>query len=191
LTGQLPPRRIDLTDLPKGPKWNAWGACASSESTGNSCTYVSLKQKIPAYSNYAFSISLGAQTFEKLGSQLYQMKIDSLNQEAEWNAVTSLVRPSDSTSSPILDCLRKMVLFASAMLTSPNYTGPPFELLIARFYVNEVSFAVDEITRAMEGRDLQRAIDAWVFGRDSFNSYFTVVNKAIVPKVGDPFRYIQ
>ena len=186
---------MDLTELPKGPKWNAWGACTSSESTGNSCTYVSLKQRIPAYSNYAFSIVQGANSFKKMGVELDNLNHPTENglvPQTDWNTVLSFLRKSGSTTpTPILDCLRKMVLLASAMLTSPNYTGPPFELLIARFYVNEVSFALDEIEEAIENYDLKRALDAWAFGRDSFNSYFTVINRAIVPKVGDKFIYIE
>lgn len=80
-----------------------------------------------------------------------------------------------------------MVLLATAMLTSPNYTGPPFELLIARYYINEVDFAMKEIGMALKANDVRRANAAWRFGADSWNSYFTIVNNAIVPKVGEKF----
>jgi hypothetical protein len=92
---------------------------------------------------------------------------------------------------PASDALLKMVLLSTALLTSPNYTGPPFELLIARYYVNEAAFSMKEITDALKVNDLNRAIAAWEFGSDSWNSYFTIVNNAIVPKVGEKFSMIE
>jgi hypothetical protein len=92
--------------------------------------------------------------------------------------------------SPV-DAQLKMVLFASAMLTSPNYSGSSKELLVARFYVNEFKFAVTEIGNAIQNQDATRALAAWEFGKDSFNSYNQVINQQIVPKVGDPFPFIE
>ena len=185
-SGQIPPRNIDLRNLPGGPKWNAWGTC-SNDSSGNSCTYVSLKQRIPAYSNYAFSISLGAREFKDLGGKLRTLSSESsLNDEHVLDLLQYVSPPS-----PPVDAQLKMILFAGGVLTSPNYSGPPFELLIARFYVNELNFSTKEITNALQAKDVERAIAAWEFGRDSWNSYFTIVNKAIVPKVGDKFSMIE
>ncbi|KAL3894551.1 MAG: hypothetical protein SGARI_007705, partial [Bacillariaceae sp.] len=91
---------------------------------------------------------------------------------------------------PAVDALLKMVLFASGMLTSPNYNGPNKRLLVARFYANESGFAVREIVNAIEQRDSQRALAAWEFGKDSWNSYFQIVNEAVSAKVGDKFEPI-
>lgn len=77
-----------------------------------------------------------------------------------------------------------------AMLTSPNFPGPSRELLVARYYANEVRFANREILAAVRERDAGRALQAWQFGKDSWNSYFQVVARQIVPKVGDPFEII-
>ena len=190
-SGQTPPRRIDLGNLPEGPKWNAWGIC-SNDAGGNSCTYVSLKQKIPAYSNYAFSISLGAKEFTDLGRKLSQLSSDTIG-DGQVSALLQFISSGEPkvSPSPAVDAQLKMVLLSAALLTSPNYTGPPFELLIARFYINEIHFATKEISNALQEKDIERAIGAWEFGRDSWNSYFTIVNKAIVPKVGDKFSLIQ
>ena len=35
------------------------------------------------------------------------------------------------------------------------------------------------------------ALDAWALGVDSYNSYFTVVNPRIVPKVGEQFAPVR
>jgi hypothetical protein len=193
-SGQQPPRSIDVTNLPPGPKWNAWGTCSTDSSTGNSCTYVSLKQKIPAYSNYAFTISLGSKEYSELGSKLRSLSSSNADiSDSQILEVLQYLRTSEnkSTPSPAIDAQLKMVLFATAVLTSPNYTGPPFELLIARFYINELNFATKEIASAIKSKDLERAVGAWEFGKDSWNSYFTIVNKAILPKVGDKFILIR
>jgi hypothetical protein len=34
------------------------------------------------------------------------------------------------------------------------------------------------------------AADLWEYGRDSWNSYFQIVNQHITPKVGDPFQLV-
>lgn len=172
-------------------KWNAWGTCAESAS-GNSCTYVSLKQKIPAYSNYAFLISLGAKEFTDLGVKIQELSSQSQITDNQIISLLEYVKPGEAkmAPSPAVDAQLKMVLFSTAVLTSPNYTGPPFELLIARFYINELNFATNEIATALRAKDITRARAAWEYGRDSWNSYFTIVNKAIVSKVGDQFTLI-
>lgn len=196
MTGRLPPRIL----LPKvridDPKFNAWGACLSSESSGggqNSCTYVSLNQRIPAYSKYAISIALGANSYRQVGNLLESISKQSNDDSASsslWNEALSYLEPASNNTppSPAIDALLKMILFASAMLTSPNYSGPPMEMLVARFYVNELGFAINELSSAIAERDIGRAKVAWQFGKDSWNSYFAIVNRAIVPKVGDKFE---
>ncbi len=177
----------------QGPKYNAWGSCVTDSSTGNSCTYVSLKQRIPAYSQYSFSISIGARDFKELGLKIKALPSDASLQRDD---IISLLQYIEATQDekylpPAPDALLKMVLMATAMLTSPNYTGPPFELLIARYYINETAFSLREIADALKRNDIVRAKAAWDFGADSWNSYFTIVNNAIVPKVGEKFDLIQ
>ena len=190
MSNKIPPRRLDLAQLPADdPTWNAWGSCTKNEATGNSCTYVSLKQRQPAYSKYAFSINLGRREYEQLGQVLRQaakLGPDS----AAWAEAAVLVDPGsgrDRLPSPAVDAMLKMVLFATAMLTSPNYSGPSREMLVSRFYVNEAYYAIKEIRAAIEARDATRALAAWEFGKDSFNSYFAILNRSIVEKVGDKF----
>lgn len=182
MMGRAPPRLMGegmmKTD---NPQWNTFGTCESSGGT-NSCTYVSIKQqRIPAYSKYAFLIQLGAKDFRRLGAAL---------DKADWETSESLLSSATSVPPPAIDALLKMILFASSMLTSPNYSGPNRELLVARFYVNECGFATKEIASAVDARDLNRAKAAWDFGRDSWNSYLTIVNRQITPKVGDKFELI-
>lgn len=185
MIGKLPPRRLASLE-PDSPKWNVWGSC-ETDSGGNPCTYVPLKQRIPAYSKYAFNIALGAKEYQQVGKILQQAKKD----DNVLSSAATLVDLNQSPPPPAVDALLKMVLFASAMLTTPNYSGPPRDLLVARFYVNEASFATTEVAKAIGEKDINRALNAWEFGKDSWNSYLNIVNRGIVPKVGDPIPLIQ
>jgi hypothetical protein len=190
ILGKTPPQALNAP-LAKtaldDPQWNAFGSCETSGGT-NSCTYVSLKQRIPAYSKYASSILYGAKEFQALGRILYDDNI----QNYDWRnlAAPYLVTEEKRYPPGPMDAELKLILLATALLTSPNFPGPSRELLVARFYANEVHFAHAEIVRALTANDRIRAQAAWEFGRDSWNSYFQVVNKAIVPKVGEPFPII-
>jgi hypothetical protein len=183
MMGKTPPRKLDGPLITDDPEFNAFGSCEASENGGsNSCTYVSLKQRIPTYSKYGFIIALGAKEFSMLGNCL---------RKDDWKgAVPYLMTQPEQPPPPPVDALLKMVLFASGMLTSPNYSGPSKRLLIARFYANEVGFAIEEIKDAIDAKDQQRAIAAWEFGKDSWNSYIQIVNDSISVKVGDKFAPI-
>jgi hypothetical protein len=191
MMGKSPPRLLSGPISLDDPQWNAFGTCETTGagSATNSCTYVSLKQRIPAYSKYAFNIRLGAKEYRLLGKELNRAA--ATNSESAWDTAASyLTTLPQSPPPPPVDALLKMVLFASSMLTSPNYSGISRELLVARFYVNEVSFATKEIAAAIDARDSKRALAAWDFGKDSWNSYFQIVNGRISPKVGDEFELL-
>lgn len=119
--------------------------------------------------------------------------MESINSNEQIESILGYLKMGDDKKylPPAPDALLKMVLLATALLTSPNYTGPPFELLIARYYINEVAFSMKEIANAVRAKDITRAQSAWDFGADSWNSYFTIINNAIVPKVGEKFAFIQ
>lgn len=145
-----------------------------------------MKQRIPAYGKYAFSIGLGANEFGQLGKML---KIPNPN----WGEAAKLVDAGfeQRMPSPTVDALLKMALFATQMLTSPNYSGPSRELLVSRYYINECAFATRELAKAIDERDVGTAMGLWEFGKDSWNSYLSIVNRSISPKVGDKFTMIS
>jgi len=185
MMGKTPPRKLDGPLITDDPEFNAFGSCETSQDNGggsNSCTYVSLKQRIPTYSKYGFIIALGAKEYSLIGNLLKKGDFKG--------AVPYLLTGPQQPPPPSVDALLKMVLFASGMLTSPNYSGPSKRLLVARFYANEVGFAIEEIKDAIDAQDQQRAIAAWEFGKDSWNSYFQIVNDSISVKVGDKFEPI-
>ena len=86
---------------------------------------------------------------------------------------------------------RSALLLADALLVSAASGSLGREILVARFYVNELFFSTEEVVRALEAEDVPRALDAWALGVDSYNSYFTVVNPRIVPKVGEQFAPVR
>lgn len=191
LTGRNPPRRLDAPLRGDDPQWNAFGSCSSAVDGGNSCTYVSLSQRVPAYSKYAFAISDGANEFRKLGELLRMLVQNPAAGDTVWDEAASYVtRIVNGYPPSIIDAELKMVLFATALTTSPNFPGPSRELLVARYYVNETRYASEQIAVAIQRRDAIKALQAWEFGRDSWNSYFKIVNRSIVPKMGDKFQYV-
>lgn len=192
MTGRIPPRNLQEAQLaPDDPQWNAFGSCQTNAegSATNSCTYVSLRQRIPAYSKYGYIIALGAREYQQLGDFIREQQKGTVDPSWRREAL-SYLQSSTSSPPPTTDSLLKMILLASGLLTSPNFNGPNRELLVARYYVNEVKFALSEIVDAVQQGDLPRALNAWEFGRDHWNSYFVIVNRQISPKVGDKFQRI-
>lgn len=192
MTGKLPPRRLESALKGDDPQWNAFGSCESKvKGEGNPCTYVSLKQRVPAYGKYASSIAAGAKDMQKLGAVLQKIAKQPSDADLWEQAASYVVKESGSVPPPLVDAELKMILFGTAMTTSPNFPIPPKELLVARFYSNECHYASTELSDAILNRDILRAIQAWEFGRDSWNSYFKVINPSISPKVGDKFEPIS
>ena len=199
VTGKLPPRVLTTQLKGDDPQWNAFGSCTTSESTGtNSCTYVSINQRRSAYNKYASSISYGASEYQKLGTILDAIQKSqssspdaTAQQSVLWHNAADLVSPLSDAPSATVDAELKMVLFATAMLTSPNFPGPSRELLVARFYANEVRYSHRKLYDSLQDHNLQQAQLIYEFGRDSWNSYFQTVARSIVPKVGDPLLAIE
>eukprot|EP00977_Amphora_coffeiformis_P026723 scaffold29365_cov153-Amphora_coffeaeformis.AAC.4 len=180
-TGKLPPRLLTSSLQGDDPQWNAFGSCTSSVDGGNSCTYVSLKQRGPAYAKYGSTIAQGGKEYEALGKILRQSNPD-------WAQALGLIRADLGAAT--VDAELKMILLATALMTSPNFPIPSKELLVARYYANEIHYAQGKLRTAVEERNREDALQIWEFGKDGWNSYFTVVNRSITPKVGDKFELI-
>jgi len=187
-TGRRPPRVLNVENLPKDdPKWNAWGECAKDANGGNACTYIPLKQRYDAYSKYGISVAAGAEDFVALGSAL---------KKKDLSAVGFLLDAGDKGRSPgaARSAARRALLLADGLLISANSGSLGREILVARYYVNEIHFATESIATIMDGAepvDWAAAADAWRLGVDSYNSFFAVVNTKIAPKVGEKFVAIR
>lgn len=155
MTGKLPPRLLSNPLQQDDPGWNAFGSCTSADG-GNPCTYVSLKQRGPAYSKYASTIFQGAKEYQALGGILQQS-------EPSWDQAVPLIRADLGAAA--VDAELKLILLATALTTSPNFPVPSKELLVARFYANEVHYAQKALLAAVETRDQALALEAWKFGK--------------------------
>eukprot|EP00529_Nitzschia_sp_RCC80_P026197 CAMPEP_0113480538 /NCGR_PEP_ID=MMETSP0014_2-20120614/21929_1 /TAXON_ID=2857 /ORGANISM="Nitzschia sp." /LENGTH=352 /DNA_ID=CAMNT_0000373975 /DNA_START=108 /DNA_END=1167 /DNA_ORIENTATION=- /assembly_acc=CAM_ASM_000159 len=97
-----------------------------------------------------------------------------------------------STYGDILDgtapeySIRPMGLFANGFLASEN-TGTTNELLLARWYINEVALDITDIKNAKSQDDARRSYDAAIA---ALNSYIGLINRCITSKVGEPFTQI-
>jgi len=176
--GTVPPRSISQAAT-KQPEWNAFGACVD-----NSCTYVPIAQRYAGYTKYEPRLSRGLRDYQSLGFSIKRQ---------DWPMVAAAVVPIEQgiMATPTVDALLKAGLLAPQMLVSPNNLRERRDVALATFYVNEVDFAIREIRKAASVRDAEAAMAAWQFGADSWNSYLSVINPRIVPKVGEPLEPIQ
>lgn len=88
-------------------------------------------------------------------------------------------------SDPIY-ALRPLGLLANGFLGSEN-TGTTNELLLARWYINEMYLRVGDIRNATTDKEAQDAHEAL---QKSINSYYAMMNRVITSKVGNKFEYI-
>ena len=176
--GVVPPRKISAPNVEQ-PQWNTFGACVE-----NSCTYVPIAQRYQAYSKYEGRLHRGLRAYQELKESIAKNNWDAISQ------ATSRDSSASQPLAPAIDALLKAGLLASAMLVSPNNLREKREQALATFYVNEASYALERIATAATARDSEAALAAWDFGKDSWNSYLAVINRAVVPKVGEPFELI-
>ncbi|KAG7351071.1 hypothetical protein IV203_010431 [Nitzschia inconspicua] len=82
--------------------------------------------------------------------------------------------------------IRPMGLLANGFLASEN-TGTTNELFLARWYINEIFLDINDI-RSASSKDA--ALKSHAAAKKAMNSYLTLMNRVITPKVGDPFAYV-
>lgn len=132
-----------------------------------------LKQRYDGYNKYQVSIRAGTAALEG------PLLAAAAGAAADWPA---------AAEAELVRALRRGVLLGNALLISANY-GTSNEALVARFYVNEAYYALTALAAARRaGGAAPAAAEAWRLARDSWNSYLAVINRAIVPKVGQRFQ---
>jgi hypothetical protein len=77
-------------------------------------------------------------------------------------------------------------LLANSMIASEN-TGTTNELLLARWYINEVSLNIDDIKNAPSKEEAMKSFQA---AKAALNSYLGLLNRVVTSKVGDKFDLI-
>lgn len=82
--------------------------------------------------------------------------------------------------------LRAMGLFANSFMASEN-TGLSNELLVARWYINEMYLNIGEMRSATSAADASKSYKAAI---KAGNSYLSMLNRQINAKVGDKLSYL-
>lgn len=82
--------------------------------------------------------------------------------------------------------IRPMGLMANGFLASEN-TGTTNELLLARWYINEISLDIDDMKNASS---MDEALFAYEAAVKALNSYLGMLNRVITPKVGDKIELL-
>lgn len=82
--------------------------------------------------------------------------------------------------------IRPMGLMANNFLASEN-TGTTNELLLARWYINEINLDIDDIKNASSKDD---AVKSHLAAINALNSFLGMLNRVITSKVGDKFDLV-
>jgi len=129
---------------------------------------------------------------------LSQQRYDSLKKYGERvqsaakviNALDETIKVGDfakisGCDDPIY-AFRPLGLLANGFMASEN-TGTTNELLLARWYINEMYLRIGDIQNASS---VEEALIAHTALKKSMNSYLSMLNRVITPKVGNKFEYI-
>jgi len=85
--------------------------------------------------------------------------------------------------------LRALGLLANSFLASENI-GTTNELMLARWYINEMYLRIGDYRSALEKGDAKEAKLCYGYLIKASNSYLSLLNRSITSKVGDQFGYI-
>jgi hypothetical protein len=85
--------------------------------------------------------------------------------------------------------LRALGLLANSFLASEN-TGTTNELMLARWYINEMYLRIGDYKSALEKGDEKEAKACYGYLNKAMNSYLTLINRSISSKVGEQFSYL-
>lgn len=128
--------------------------------------FVRIQTRYDAYNKYAPKVKLGLSAFEDLRKALAARDSDAA---ADANTV-------------VLKSLRPAGLLANNLLVSESVNS---DVLLARYYVNEVYFRLTDIQQQQSPASVLEAALPY------FNSYLICVNRAIPPKVGEKFALLE
>jgi len=123
------------------------------------------------------------------GLKKYRSKVDIAK-----SSLLKLGSISSADDVPLSDHpsyqLRAMGLLANSFLASEN-TGVSNELMLARWYINEIYLRIGDYRRALASGDEKDAKFSYQCMIKAMNSYLTLLNRSITSKVGDPFTYVE
>merc|ERR1739842_225411 len=79
--------------------------------------------------------------------------------------------------------LRALGLLANSFLATEN-TGTTNELMLARWYINEMYLRIGDYKSALQKGDQKDAETCYGYLIKAMNSYLTLINRSITSKVG-------
>lgn len=127
-----------------------------------------------------------------------QQRYDALKKynERVKSSVDQIVKiGSTSSSTDVPDSdepayqLRALGLLANSFFASEN-TGTTNELMLARWYINEMYLRIRDYKSALDKGDEKEAKACYVYLNKAMNSYLTLINRSISSKVGEQFSYL-
>ena len=131
--------------------------------------FVLSQQRYDALKKYGDRVKAGAQAVNRLDDAIKAGRYASIG---------------NGDDAPY--ALRPFGLLANGFLGSEN-TGTTNELLLARWYINEIYLRVGDIGSASSEA---AALEAHCAAKKSINSYFAMLNRVITSKVGNKFEYL-
>lgn len=136
--------------------------------------FTTSQQRYDALKKYGERVKRGLQVIDSLGAII----------ETGDDYANSITDPSVLTD---VYALRPMGLLANGFMASEN-TGTTNELLLARWYINEIYLDLGDMRTA---RSKTEAMSSHKAAKKAVNSYLTMLNRVITSKVGDKFDYLS
>lgn len=131
--------------------------------------FVLSQQRYDALKKYGPRVTTALESFAKIGSA----------------SSASDVPERDDTMYE----LRALGLLANSFLASEN-TGMTNELMLQRWYINEMYLRIGDYRNALEKGDAKEAKVSYECLGKAMNSYLSLLNRQITSKVGDKFGYL-
>ena len=123
------------------------------------------------------------EALKKYGSRV-KIAIDEISKIGRVDSATDIPEATD----PIYQ-LRALGLLANVFLASDN-TGTTNELMLARWYINEVYLRIGDLRIALDKGDKSEAKLCHHYAKKAMNSYLSLMNRVITSKVGEPFVFV-
>lgn len=120
---------------------------------------------------------------KKYGPKVKQ-SVDAIVQIGSSASITSVPERTDPSYQ-----LRSLGLIADSFLASDN-TGTTNELMLARWYINEIYLRIGDYRDALASEDATEAKACYGCLTKAMNSYLSLLNRSITSKVGEQFSYI-
>ena len=169
-----PSRRVDNSNaLFSQDYYFKFGAAApwASDDFPKTMPFVPVQQRYDALKKYGDRVRTASRSISDLGTAIG----NAGGREGRAEAVGDVSSPSYS--------LRAMGLMANGMIATEN-TGTTNELLTARWYINEAYLDLGDVRNSDTAEGALRSYGSLV---KAFNSYLGMMNRVIIPKVGDKF----